>query len=945
MAKRSRKDRILDYIQSRILEGRPQDAIGPREFSNGGWTDLKPWDEIYPERGIFVGKNNSVWVFFKTPKNVKTEWLRNSEEIIENQMFFNNVVKELADRLKNSIVKQSRDPRRKFRLSIIRTPFDHLHWDNQEDTPATIDFRKRMSDKIDRAEWEGYFGVELMQSKLSDAGTSLREAGDWFVKGHKSQMSLYLSDLRDVTNIMKDNGFSPLTDMTLDSDDFLNLTAWHGVASDTYNVQRHLSNTRFQEPLHGYSVITPRWGEISFYAIVPSEERSSFGEDPKRERAKWAKPLFNPTNDVVGVWIEGEIRSNKSITNVLNQKRYGKQAAVNQVSHEDYSEQERVMDDLQLLERARESAVDHDALDNTEILVAVQNFAKEKNSLRDHMRAYGMDCRMPVNRQAMCLARTVPCYPNGISKIYKSNFVRGTFSVQMFPGALSMSSILQKTRPNCPNGILLGLSNGDHQYREIFTDIEGASKESATPVMLITGRQGSGKTMQALQMIAQVAYDERPVIFLNPKPDSSFGDFFEHLGGITVEMTSKFLEENPGMLDPFNFFENRENIYEHLQEALFRAMDYSSDTGNIHKTEQQKLSADLNMRVMDKRNKCAADVFFGNISGRADYPKALSIWNEKLLRKHKERGLSEKDFVPEKDGQVSTEGDLFIQDWLSSNNGTSPLPQLNVRNFIKDRVTTSPLWKALIGQTAEGSTLQKMMSQGRPVLIEWDGSLQLPKNSESNLTEQQVDSLISITLAFKYAEEIITRLNRGGMLAVDEAWALKGSSKAREILNSSSREWRERNIMLLMMTQRIADFVTDDADDMSSGVSRYLFMATPPNDKRERELFFRLTGMDDDDDKWNYMTRAGIKNSDGEANAKSIAEGFYLDTIYGFSGGILCGPWPDYELTMARTDHEGKRLKRSMDKNGEINAKLLEDSQYHITDKNFQNLVMADSME
>lgn len=956
------KDKVLNWVQSYVVEGRPPNSVGPKEFSNGGWTGVKPWRELYPDKGIFVGENGAVWAFFRTPDNVNTTWLSNPGEGMKRQLFFNEVIDALGDRLNNAIVKQHGDLRRKFRLSIIRSDFDHLHWDEKDDTPGTVSYRRRISDKINRPEWNGYFGVELMKSTMSESATSLSELAEWGVRGHRNITTLYMSDYNDVKQILEDEGFSAITDMDLDSEDYLNLTAWHGVKSDSYNVQRHLESTRFLEPTDGYSVITPRWGEISFFAAVPSEERDSFGEDPRSESARWARPLYNPGNNVVGVWIEGEIRSGKVMKNILRSKRYGRERAAADVPEGDYAEQEKVWTDLELIHNMDAVADGRDFIDNCEILVAVQCFTEETNSLRRHLRDYGMDARMPVSRQAKCLARTMPCYPDGISKIYRNNMVRGAFSTQMFPGALSMSGILQRTRPACNNGILLGLTNLDHEFREVFTAVDAANTQSAPPVMLITGRQGSGKTMQGLQMMIQVAYDERPVVFLNPKPDSSFGHLFDYIGGTTITMTEAFLEESPGMLDPFAFYTDRSEVFAHLNEALEMSLDTNADRGADARSASTALSADLKNRVIDKRNRCSADVIFGNAAGRDNYQNALDELNREKYGRWQEKkrvlqmngsDVEQEPFVPVKDGELSDEDQEWVKIFLSDVNGTPPIPQLSVRKFVRDKIQTSAIWKALIGDTGEGSELQRMLSEGKPVLIEWDGSLNLPKDSNAmtngmnNLSVSQVDSVISITLAFHYAEEIITKIGRGGILAVDEAWTLKGSESVRGMINGVVREGRERNIMLLMMTQKIADFLDDEADDMSSGVARYLFMSVPENDKKERDLFFRYSGWEDDESgsNWQYMVNAGIKSRDGSSTKKAVAEGFYVDTIYGFSGALLCGPWPDLELNMARTDPEGKKWQRAYKKDKSMAMALVEDSQYHVTAENFLNMVVSNDDE
>lgn len=150
--------------------------------------------------------------------------------------------------------------------------------------------------------------------------------------------------------------------------------------------------------------------------------------------------------------------------------------------------------------------------------------------------------------------------------------------------------------------------------------------------------------------------------------------------------------------------------------------------------------------------------------------------------------------------------------------------------------------------------------------------------------------------------------------------------------------------MMLLMTQKISDFGSSEDGSLVSGISRFLFMATPPSDEVERKLFFSITELEDSERVWDYMVNAGIKGNDNESTKKSIAEGYYLDKIQGYSGGILCGPWPDYELIMARTDKEGKILRDKVaQNNGQVDVEILEDSQYYVTAANFHNMVLADA--
>lgn len=312
-------------------------VAGPRSEENGGWPEAKPFDYVW-SNGIFHSSvDNSMTIFFRTPDSVRTEWLTRRTDLIDNQLFFNDVVESLAERLNQGTMSKTKDKRRKFSLNIIRSPYKGLYW-SKDDTAATIDYRERMSQNLYRPEWSSYMGIELLPSGAMEDAASLQGFKQSMAERYEDPLRPYLADFKMVKELMEENGYTSLTEFGVDSRDYQLLTSWHGVDIEPFRANKNLATTRFQEPVDGYSLITPAWGEISFYAAVPTKERSDFGEDPISTAAHWGKELYNPSNDVVGIWIKGEIRHREVIKEVLNMKSLGRQAALARTNREKYSE-------------------------------------------------------------------------------------------------------------------------------------------------------------------------------------------------------------------------------------------------------------------------------------------------------------------------------------------------------------------------------------------------------------------------------------------------------------------------------------------------------------------------------------------------------------------------------------------------------------------------------
>ena len=118
-----------------------------------------------------------------------------------------------------------------------------------------------------------------------------------------------------------------------------------------------------------------------------------------------------------------------------------------------------------------------------------------------------------------------------------------------------MSGLFRSARPCADHGVLLGFADLATGMPEIYTPVDAAATESATPTMLISGRPGAGKTMQMIQMSHQIVNQEYRLFFLNPKTGSDLSPSFKHMGAIIVSMDADTLADSPGLLDPMLFID------------------------------------------------------------------------------------------------------------------------------------------------------------------------------------------------------------------------------------------------------------------------------------------------------------------------------------------------------------------------------------------------------
>lgn len=361
----------------------------------------------------------------------------------------------------------------------------------------------------------------------------------------------------------------------------------------------------------------------------------------------------------------------------------------------------------------------------------------------------------------------------------------------------------------------------------------------------------TSNTIQLLMMSAQVSYMGRQAIFLNPKPDASLKPFFDFLGGVTINLSNQYLDENPGLLDPVFFLDEPDEIGRLLADMIIRAqkMNDVTNAATAAIRSMEELTTELIERARMPANQCSFDIIFGN--RRA---------------------------------------------------GTPPLSDDDTLDFIHMKMQTSPFWKAAISNDPEGrSRFEEVFKSGKPLLVEWDNSIVMPNEgtNQDRMTTREMDGVQSVVNLFTYSTSILGRGKRGGILVIDEAHIIKTSEVAMQIVKRSGRYWRESNISLAMASQNMKDYMGGDENDLSAYARMFIIMKVPESDEDELDIFYRITGLPRDKGHTAYITNAGVNKNPNAKQKKSVPNAYLIDRSYDWQGGIICGPWPEREMNAA----------------------------------------------
>lgn len=471
---------------------------GPIGEGEAGWVDAKPYITPFPD-GTFEGYKPVIWKYYEVPEDVKITWLRYERDAVINQHFLIDILKRLAATLESQVTKKRDDLRRNFHIVITRYDTEKPLPVYKGCTPAHADWIQRHRVQYTRPLWRGFMGVELLRTNVFyeayGVRAKLERYLEWLKAPDQVRWEAYQEEFDDIDSAMTSGRFRTLNFYD-DLSSYTQLTAWHGVPDEVFALPQQLQYIRFRQPVHGLSLWTPRWGEIMAHAVVPMDRRSMFLVNPEGEGSRWALPLYEPGANTVAISIRGQIRSSASMEAVLDAKREKSYRKAEKRSESEQSGRTSYEDMMhQRIEQVRRIVVDGQmpALDNVEITVFTKVTGRV-SQLPEKLSAFGMNAAPLVGRQHNALLSTFPCYPHQIHRIRRGN-TRPTLVNAMLPGALAMSGVLKRTRPCDSYGMLVGLSDLDYEYQELYAAPDAAYKRHSPPGFMVTGRPGAGKAL------------------------------------------------------------------------------------------------------------------------------------------------------------------------------------------------------------------------------------------------------------------------------------------------------------------------------------------------------------------------------------------------------------------------------------------------------------------
>lgn len=835
---------------TKSLLSRSDKSHGSWAEANSGWVEPKPYVE-YWSNGVFEAEDGTILKYFAFPEDVATEWVSSPEEAIYNQAFLIDLMKDLSAIFDAQTDTTKRDIRRKYHISITQEPVPAVQ-PYKDAPPAYADYLTRAGEQATKPKWSSYIGFSIVPSDMFYGTNTLKDKVYRYVEMMKDETLVewegLRQDLSEINRITAKHGFTSL-DFDERPEDFVNLTAWHGVEDNMFYLPRQLQTTNVREPVHGKSIITPRWGEIVFGAVKPKEGVSLSA--PAAPSTPFGKAIYRPDSKVVVVSIRGEIRASSVVDNLLELRETSREVKKDPDFARFVANTRRVVQEQKL-----------PMLDNTDIVVAVK--VNEDDALADprihlNLKPYNLEFRTLVDRQPIALNSTFPGYPRNVMRVPRGNRRRPELSNAMLPGILAFSNLFRAHKSAGQYGFFVGLGDSGDEYTQVMTEYDAANRYSGSPVIGVTGTPGSGKTQQLVNWAFQAAYMGLPCYYLNPKKVGTLKAVFDHIGGITVSLSAAFLRDNPGVIDPMLHLKDREAIASMVAEFVVRIAELQ-DRGNVHR--RATLASEIKDNALDPRNETTRDILFGR-----------------------------------------REGDRQI---------TDPISDEEVLSILTSRINTSPFWRGFVAPSGgAASDLQRRISSTKSVLFEWDDSMSLPDPEKENPTDTEVDTLLSIRTVFTFAMHNLAGL-KGSLLEIDEAWVLNSSPEIIQLLDRAAREWRQSNITLVLGTQKITDFGKEDGDGAGTGLSafmdRFLCMNVKKSSTSEFKRFFELSGFAPSARIENYLANAKIDKT-GRGSKNNIPRAVWVDKFHNWAGGVIAGPWPKLELMLGSTDGETQAIR------------------------------------
>ena len=368
----------------------------------------------------------------------------------------------------------------------------------------------------------------------------------------------------------------------------------------------------------------------------------------------------------------------------------------------------------------------------------------------------------------------------------------------------------------------------------------GAPAANKPAMTLIAGRSGSGKTFLATLLAVQAAIAGQQVVFINPKSDDSLAGMLNLVpSGRVVKLTE--IEEEGGYFDPFSYCEDPQKAVLIAQNHILTVLGSRASSGGFTVEEELTLTEGL---------RTAANANVQCVGHALEFVEKVDPVHGPKVKK------------------------MILQQ------ANDPLFRLGIAFSPRKRdLTDRPL-----------------------LLIEFDKPLQFPEGSnpaEYNRAEKL--AVAAIQLVTRTASEMLAKAN-GGVLIVDEAWMFLKSAEGAGAIQSLGRLGRSQNILPILITQKVKDFV-DGGADVEEHLSRVFAMALA--DEKEATAALQLCQLKPTRTRLNFLRDAGpVKPEPGQIGRPAMALHRDLNNRH---AAVVLGPWPDWIRSEISTNPEDKQ--------------------------------------
>lgn len=350
-------------------------------------------------------------------------------------------------------------------------------------------------------------------------------------------------------------------------------------------------------------------------------------------------------------------------------------------------------------------------------------------------------------------------------------------------------------------GALLGFTEDDRQ--PVYISATVAADEDSSPLMLVAGQTGSGKSMAMLHIADQFAREGRPQVIIDPKR-GSFHDAAikgSHPDNKVVPLGS--LTEMDGVFDPIRF--SPKNSEEELNDAIVLAVGLLLEINPWGTAERVASVEPLLARILR----------YGVIEGGADCIGAALLF---AYEQHPSPNFAPWQIV----GPVidAAENDPFFRSMCGLVNGGRSLSVGNGITYIR------------VGNTTIGTP-----ASGKP----------------SNLIERTACALVRMMV---FASSMAVA-GRNGVVHLDEAWIFL-QSNPREI-DKLARLARSQLIFPILYTQKVSDALEAG---VHGAIGRSLIMSI--KDRKEAMYACDLIGVERTEARITRITALGVMGAKGK---------------------------------------------------------------------------------